>query len=87
MKCPTCSTPHSNVLDTRGDRRRRRCFNGHTFFTEETVVPSNRDLKTAAMAERNKRIRLLANAGWKNAAIGKQFSLSAERVREIVTGA
>lgn len=35
MKCPRCQAP-TEVLDTRGTIRRRECFNGHVFRTEET---------------------------------------------------
>ena len=41
MKCPTCGTSASEVVDTRPWqngvmlRRRRECFNGHRFFTFE----------------------------------------------------
>lgn len=36
MKCPMCSK-WSNVIETRGDRRRRECGNGHRFTTREVV--------------------------------------------------
>lgn len=36
MKCPRCDAP-TEVLETRnGTIRRRECFNGHVFRTEET---------------------------------------------------
>ena len=41
MKCPQCSAP-SRVLETRGDRRRRECFNLHRFTTVEYVVKVRR---------------------------------------------
>lgn len=37
MKCPRCNAP-TDVLDTRGPIRRRECFNGHVFRTQETWV-------------------------------------------------
>ena len=43
MKCPKCGAP-STVKETRETpiryRRRRECFNGHWFTTEEKVVPA-----------------------------------------------
>lgn len=42
MKCPTCSTPLNEVVDSRkrGEsiRRRRECFNGHRFSTLESIA-------------------------------------------------
>ena len=36
MKCPLCGAP-TDVLETRGVVRRRECFNGHRFTTDEVV--------------------------------------------------
>lgn len=50
MKCPTCGTMNVVVLETRDGqagatlRRRRKCTNGHRFFTIE--VPETRHLVT-----------------------------------------
>lgn len=37
MKCPHCDG-WTEVRETRGDRRRRECANGHRFTTQEVVV-------------------------------------------------
>ena len=41
LKCPACGTHLNNVVDTRAVKdkilRRRRCFNGHLFSTEEKI--------------------------------------------------
>lgn len=39
FRCPECGA-HTSVLSTRGTRRRRECFEGHRFSTEEAVVES-----------------------------------------------
>jgi len=38
VKCPHCQA-WTLVTDTRGTRRRRKCGNEHTFWTEEQVIP------------------------------------------------
>lgn len=48
MRCPECGA-HTDVLETRDTRRRRQCFNGHRFTTEETAVPERtRDWREVA---------------------------------------
>lgn len=42
MKCPTCNAD-SRVLSTRGEMRRRECFNEHRFSTIEIVHDSDAD--------------------------------------------
>lgn len=42
MKCPTCNAD-SRVLSTRGEMRRRECFNGHRFSTIEIMHDSDAD--------------------------------------------
>lgn len=42
MKCPTCDADTS-VLSTRGEVRRRECFNGHRFSTLEIPYDSRAD--------------------------------------------
>ncbi len=37
MQCPFCQS-WSEVSETRGTRRRRRCANGHRFSTQEVQV-------------------------------------------------
>ena len=37
MKCPVCDAP-SLVKETRGSHRRRECFNGHRFSTQEILT-------------------------------------------------
>ena len=39
MKCPHCCA-RSEVLETRGARRRRQCANGHRYTTVEVVAES-----------------------------------------------
>ena len=41
MMCPVCGA-QTIVVDTRGTRRRRECFNEHRFSTEEVVVTNKR---------------------------------------------
>lgn len=50
MKCPICNAD-SRVLDTRGVRRRRECFNEHRFTTEEVVVTGLRESEDAAIRD------------------------------------
>ena len=38
MMCPFCGAD-TRVIDTRGTRRRRECFDMHRFSTEEQYVP------------------------------------------------
>jgi hypothetical protein len=43
LKCPTCNLKQHSVLESRATysgtvRRKRECFNGHVFITEESVV-------------------------------------------------
>lgn len=48
MKCPHCQKP-TFTLDTRTTkeyvRRRRECFNGHRFTTQETVMAESRQAR------------------------------------------
>ena len=37
MRCPVCDAT-TVVLETRGGRRRRECFNEHRFTTQEEIV-------------------------------------------------
>lgn len=50
MKCPRCDAP-TEVLDTRGTIRRRECFNGHVFRTQETWVQNLPPKKKAEPAK------------------------------------
>lgn len=36
FRCPVCEAP-TLVKETRGDLRRRECFNGHRFTTMEVI--------------------------------------------------
>lgn len=99
MRCRLCGA-ESQVLETRSDkalfltRRRRRCFNNHTFSTVEihTTIFSSlgatryRQLAAAVLARvqryvRNLQILKAKKAGKSNREIGKAFGLRETAVR------
>lgn len=45
MECPTCGQ-NTRVIETRGDRRRRECSNGHKFSTLEFAVDGERKISS-----------------------------------------
>jgi len=63
IACPTCGSPASHVVDSRGVRasdyirRRRVCESGHRFSTVETAVRETQKPQDAASIVR--RIRFL----------------------------
>jgi transcriptional regulator NrdR family protein len=64
FKCIKCSEP-TRVLETRKDRRRRICLNGHRFTTkqvgtEEMVFVSNRNVPEPEPVKKRKIFSLSA---------------------------
>ena len=50
MRCPTCNAV-TLVKETRGNHRRRECFNGHRFSTKETPTILRKQPPAKSMEE------------------------------------
>ncbi len=72
MKCPQCGA-WTEVLETRGIKRRRECGNGHRFTTEEIVVQGD----SRDEAERR---RIAAEPGSSNV-VGARYNINSSTVR------
>jgi hypothetical protein len=95
MKCPRCGAP-SDVVETRAwrelfNRRRRRCFNGHTFESYEVtagvldrraVTTVLRGLQARRRADQRRRL-VLANPDMPASAAARQLGITEARVRQI----
>lgn len=89
VNCPQCGAV-SRVLQTRGNTRRRECFNLHRFSTTEVVVPEaarpgaygvdvNEGMRQAAAALQAKR-EAVAHAPGKLKDVAAQYGVSVNTV-------
>jgi len=87
LQCPVCNTKLSSVIETRGRFRKRKCFNDHTFKTEECVV----EVKRPEVLRAQVLTLLASNVGLTPGAPGyishqkaaQQLCISADTVRRI----
>lgn len=101
MTCPTCGEHRSSVLETRQDRssgvirRRRRCFNGHVYFTNEVIEMiakiTRRQERFARAAERRRerwvrdlRIVMHVRAGKRKSVVAKMFDIAPTTVTHVI---
>lgn len=85
MKCAHCGGS-AQVMTTRGTKRRRQCDNGHSFWTDEVVLPDV--VVVVPKAERMSRARFLEQQvaqreGIKSLAVAVELGTSDAYVRRI----
>lgn len=82
LKCPTCGTATSGVIETRLREshiyRRRRCYNGHTFTTKESVVGA----KHRREAVRDEALKLLETS--RHFPVGHPNYLTIDQIAKMV---
>lgn len=76
MNCPECGV-WTEVISTRGTRRRRECGNGHRFTTEEVIAK----LKRPPIPPETRQAISAAQGSIKS--VARQFGVSERTVKRI----
>jgi len=71
MKCPFCEV-WSDVIETRGARRRRECGNGHRFTTQEQLT----SYSPRKVDDRNRQAAQMVLAGKTQTEVAEAFNMS-----------